>query len=745
LDLIISKKSMLLKIIILAPLVFSLQMQITNYITGNDSHQSHALDNLNWSDFNIAAAGDWSCTQNTKNTVENIVNKNPELVLGLGDYAYRNDAACWLEIIKPIEDKMKIAIGNHDDTAYIQGVEVPSKERLDEYVNQFNLTKQFYSFDYQNVHFLAISTEDSFEKTSMQYRFVESDLKKAASNNSIDWIVVFYHRIAYTSPGIVGSIVDFRNTYHPLFEKYGVDIVLQAHTHNYQRSFPISYNVGNSSNPIITDHDISNYIDPEGQIFAIVGTGGSNVVHNLTGHAKFTAKQFYGYGFLNLDFTQNGTTLVGEFHDNNNTIKDSFSIMKSSIKQNSSLSTKFASTPRLMNEFESKFKIETMVKGLKSPTDMMFLDSSKPNDIIVLEKNNGIVQRIVNNKLQERPLVDVNVSSKNERGLLGVVALESKNGLKNVYLYYTEANVINDKCPNPDNCLPGIEPKGNRLYKYELLQNGTRLINPKLVLEIPAVPGPAHNGGKMTVGHDGEIFLVVGDLMGHTTKAQNYENGEEPDTTGGVLRMSKDGRPLQNGYLGDEYPLNLYYAYGIRNSFGIDFDPVTGDLWDTENGPDFADEINLVSPGFNSGWKDVQGIWEHKGGKPLDITSSPDELAEFDGKGKYSEPEFTFFNTVGVTAIKFFDSDKFGLEYINDLFVGDIKNGNIYHFNLNFDRKSLILDGILSDRIANTPEELESVKFAEGFSGITDLEVGPDGYLYVLAYGNGTIYRIIPI
>ena len=264
-------------------------------------------------------------------------------------------------------------------------------------------------------------------------------------------------------------------------------------------------------------------------------------------------------------------------------------------------------------------------------------------------------------------------------------------------------------------------------------------------MEIPAVPGPAHNGGKMTVGPDSEIFLVVGDLMGHTTKAQNYENGEEPDTTGGVLRMSKDGRPLENGYLGDEYPLNLYYAYGIRNSFGIDFDPVTGNLWDTENGPDFGDEINLVSPGFNSGWKDVQGIWEHKGGNPLNVTSNPTELAEFDGKGKYSEPEFTFFNTVGVTAIKFFDSDKFGLEYKNDLFVGDIKNGNIYHFDLNFDRKSLILDGILSDRIANSPEELESVEFAEGFSGITDLEVGPDGYLYVLAYGKGTIYRIIPI
>ncbi|HET8847956.1 MAG TPA: PQQ-dependent sugar dehydrogenase, partial [Nitrososphaeraceae archaeon] len=512
------------------------------------------------------------------------------------------------------------------------------------------------------------------------------------------------------------------------------------------RSFPISYNTGNSSNPIVTDNAISNYDDPNGQIFAIVGTGGSNVIHNLTETpAKFTAKQFYGYGFLNLKFIQNGTTMVGEFHNNDNTIKDRFSITKSSIRQNSTLISSSPPTPRLMNDFEGRFKIDTVVKGLKAPTDMEFLGSSNTSDVIVLEKNNGTVQRIVNGVLQDSPLIDVNVSNKNERGLLGVIASDSKNDTKNIYLYYTEANVTSDKCPKPDNCLPEVDPIGNRLYKYELAQDSTQLVNPELVLDLPAVPGPAHNGGKMTLGSNNDIFLVVGDLMGHTTKAQNYENGDEPDATGGVLRMSEQGQPFENGYLGDEYPLNLYYAYGIRNSFGIDFDPVQGNLWDSENGPDFADEINLVRPGFNSGWKDVQGIWEHKGGKALSVLSSPDKLAEFNGRGKYSEPEFTFYETVGVTAIKFFNSDRFGGDYKNDLFVGDIKNGNIYHFDLNMDRDSLVLDGALSDKIANTTEELDSIKFAEGFSGISDLEVGPDGYLYVLGYGKGTIYRIVPI
>ena len=67
------------------------------------------------------------------------------------------------------------------------------------------------------------------------------------------------------------------------------------------------------------------------------------------------------------------------------------------------------------------------------------------------------------------------------------------------------------------------------------------------------------------------------------------------------LELLKMVKLLGKGILGNTYPLNLYYAYGIRNSFGMDFDPVTGKLWDTENGPDYGDEINLVEPGFNSG------------------------------------------------------------------------------------------------------------------------------------------------
>jgi glucose/arabinose dehydrogenase len=212
--------------------------------------------------------------------------------------------------------------------------------------------------------------------------------------------------------------------------------------------------------------------------------------------------------------------------------------------------------------------------------------------------------------------------------------------------------------------------------------------------------------------------------------------------------VTQDGQPVLNPPLGNNtFPSNLYYAYGIRNSFGIDFDPVTGKLWDTENGPDFGDEINLVNPGFNSGWEQVQGIWtrEHLDAMGPVASQQPSNLVNFGGRGIYHVPQFTWNKTIGPTAIKFFNSDKLGEQYENDIFVSDIDNGNIYHFKLNQERNGFLLGGSLADNVAYTSKDSQQAVFATGFGGITDLQVGPgDGYLYVLSYTGGTNYRIVP-
>jgi hypothetical protein len=272
-------------------------------------------------DFNFAAVGDWGCSVNTNNTVSNILLKSPELVLGLGDFSYKPTADCWFKIVDPIDEIMKIAIGNHDED---------SSAELNSYMNHFNHTKPYYSFDYENVHFIALSTEIPYNLNSLQYDFVNSDLSRAASNHNIDWIVVYFHRPMYSSPTHHPESSTLRNTYHPLFEQYGVDLVLQGHNHNYERTYPIRFNSNNPSSPIETSTNTTTYAHPEGQIFATVGTGGKSL-YSFDGKKDYFVKQYEGFGILNVDITNNdGKMLTCKFYANNgNKIIDQFTITKS--------------------------------------------------------------------------------------------------------------------------------------------------------------------------------------------------------------------------------------------------------------------------------------------------------------------------------------------------------------------------------------------------------------------------------
>ena len=396
---------------------------------------------------------------------------------------------------------------------------------------------------------------------------------------------------------------------------------------------------------------------------------------------------------------------------------------------------------------DSNLRVEPVVEGLEFPTTMAFLG---PDDFLVLEKEKGTVQRVINGEMLLEPLLDVNVATSQERCMCGIAVSKDIPGHTYVYLYYTEA-----ESADAEDTSEGIDPLRNSLYRYELVNN--KLVNPKLLLDLPAIPGPRHNGGAIAIGPDNNLYIPVGDVDGShkeldfETETQNYPDGVEPDGRSGILRITLDGEPVINGgIIGDEFPLNLYYAYGVRNSFGISFDPITGNLWDTENGPGENDEINLVEPGFNSGWIQVQGMSsilnnnefnpENENGEG----SASDGLVDFDGKGKYSDPEFVWSVNLGPTALIFFHSDKLGQQYQNDIFVGSIVTGNIYHFDLNQDRTQLVLTGELEDKIAETRETGEQdIIFGEGFAGISDLEVGPDGNLYVVSLGQGKIFRVV--
>ena len=270
--------------------------------------------------FNFVAVGDWSCNSRASETINEIVQKQPELVLALGDFSYTKSAKCWLDEIQPINDITRITIGNHDSE------EEESSALEKEYLSHFNLARPFYSFDYQNVHFLMLSTQLKAVKGDEQYNFAESDLKQATSNPNTDWIIVAFHKPLYTSPSTHPAEIDFRNVYHPLFDQYNVDLVLQAHNHNYQRSYPLSYNQ-NGDQPSITDINKSTYNDPKGEIFVIAGTGGKSI-YDIKSKSSFTSSQFEDYGILEVAIS-GASQLTGTFYsDNGNKILDSFTIVK---------------------------------------------------------------------------------------------------------------------------------------------------------------------------------------------------------------------------------------------------------------------------------------------------------------------------------------------------------------------------------------------------------------------------------
>jgi aldose sugar dehydrogenase len=369
---------------------------------------------------------------------------------------------------------------------------------------------------------------------------------------------------------------------------------------------------------------------------------------------------------------------------------------------------------------DPNIRVERIITGLELPTSMAFLDN---DDIIITQKDNGRVRLVSNGILQPQSILQVPVVNNSERGLLGVAIANTTttSTMKTVFLYYTE---------------PVGEQVKNRLYRYEW--NGTgNLTGGQLILDLPGEPGPNHDGGKIAIGPDRMLYTVIGDLN-RDGMLQNVVDGPLPDNTSVILRVDYDGNGVGNPLSGGGADLSKYYAYGVRNSFGFDFDPLTGILWDAEDGPADFDEINIVLPGFNSGWNRVMGPIGREG-----IT--PQDLVQLQGS-HYADPVFSWLRSEGITDMEIFNSSSLGERYTYNMFVGDINNGNLYFFTINSNRTGLDLGGIpgLEDLVADNNEELDAVIFGREFSGgITDIETGPDGYLYILTLA-GDLYRLVP-
>ena len=389
-------------LVTVASFVIFLIMIFTPQLSGLIVKFAHA-------DFNFDAVGDWGCNSNTKNTVTNIQGKKPERVLALGDYSYTSTATCWLNTINPIKSITRINIGNHENDA---------NEGNSQYMNAFGLSKQYYSFDYVNAHVLTMASEISFSKGSAQYNFVENDLKTAAANPNIKWIIVNYHRVMYTSPNTCSASTcegssSLRDAYHPLFDKYRVDLVLQGHVHNYQRTFPLKYDTVSPSSPTRTSTSTSSYTDPEGEIFVTVGTGGINF-HGLSGKSYFVvSQQAAKFGILDILMANDGTKLTGKYYRNGeSTPFDTFTI----TKPLSISSLKFSTTNKV--NFTNQTSPQIIIDQLSSNQTGRNNQTAESRENITSKDRNNIqlpdLSQVINNsRKSQNNVIDANKDRKN--------------------------------------------------------------------------------------------------------------------------------------------------------------------------------------------------------------------------------------------------------------------------------------------------------------------------------------------
>jgi glucose/arabinose dehydrogenase len=338
------------------------------------------------------------------------------------------------------------------------------------------------------------------------------------------------------------------------------------------------------------------------------------------------------------------------------------------------------------------------------------------------------------------------VNYASERGLLGIALHPdfATNGY--VYLYYTRSSTGADT---------SIQSAwlDNRVERYRW--NGSALVEPTLIVAFPRDPtqnnGPNHNGGVILFGPDGKLYGVTGDLnRGFFSNPRIEQNTSTTAVAGvgGIFRLNPDGSiPPDNPFVSHpDRRIQHLWAYGIRNSFGIVFDALTARLWLTENGPEVYDEINLVGRGFNSGWLKIMGpdsrnaTYSENGNRAYDAND-----LIYLPNAYYADPIFSWLQPIGVTSIVFVRSARFDAGVRDEAIVGETNNGRLYRFTMNAARNDFILTGALADRVADSVTERNLSTFGTNWGVVTDLRIGPDGYLYVVSLFANRVYRIRPV
>jgi glucose/arabinose dehydrogenase len=452
--------------------------------------------------------------------------------------------------------------------------------------------------------------------------------------------------------------------------------------------------------------------------------------------------------------------------------------------------------------------------GIFQPIGIVFLGSV--DDFLVLEKASGQIKRVIGGTVQPTPVLDLAVNSNSERGLLSAVLHPNFPMTPYVYIRWTESSTGADSFPAND-----VPVLGNRVDRF--VWNGSSLTLDRNVIKLrsrqtdnvavnghPGTANPVengnHNGGVLRFGPDGKLYVFMGD-QGRRGWLQNLPSGpfltapQTDDTFGGpqpddahlagtILRLNEDGTaPADNPFfaagavMGGEVGANVQkvFSYGHRNGFGMDFDPFSGALWESENADDAYSELNRVIPGMNGGWIQIMGplsrmadfksIETTQFGSALQQVRYPPTRIAYTAAlalarmfmlpgATYVDPEFSWRYEIGPSGLTFVSTTALGPEYAGTMWIGSARGfsqvgangGSIYRVRLTTDRQHVDVsaDPRLADRVADNlfrlqkfeGTESETLQIGTGFGTTADIEQGPDGNLYVVSLTDNSIYKI---